>query len=308
MWVASSDYHADIRISKDILKQLSEAYRKIRNTARYILGNLYDFDPNKDKVANSDLLPIDKWALIKLDELIKKSCEAYDNFNFHMVYHSVYNFCVVDMSNFYLDILKDRLYVEKADSKSRRAAQTTIYTILDALTKIISPILAYTSDEIWSYMPHDNSDNKECVLFNDMPKLSKIELDKDFEDYWNKIRLIKETVQKALEDARSNKVIGSSLDAKVLLYANDNLFEFVKSIKSELETIFIVSDVEVLKDGNGKIKSEELDNLSVTIEKAQGEKCERCWTYSDTVGKNNEHKTLCARCAQILEGTEIPEK
>lgn len=308
LWVASSDYHADIRISKDILKQLSEAYRKIRNTARYILGNLYDFDPNKDKVLLNDLLPIDKWAIVRLNELNKKSREAYDNFNFHMVYHAVYNFCVVDMSNFYLDILKDRLYVEKSDSKSRRAAQTTIYIILDALTKLISPILAYTSDEIWSYMPHESNDNTECVLFNDMPDLFDIETRQDFDDYWTKIRLIKETVQKALEEARSNKIIGSSLDAKVLLYASGILLEFINSVKPELKTIFIVSDVEVLKDGVGTMQSEDLDGLSVTVQKAQGEKCERCWIYSDSVGNCDEHKTLCSRCAAILKDVQVPEK
>ena len=170
LWVASSDYHADIRISKEILKQLSEAYRKIRNTARYILGNLNDFEPDTDSVSFDKLLPIDKWALMKLDELNDKVREGYESFEFHQVFHAVHNFCVVDMSNFYFDVLKDRLYTEKSDGELRRAAQTTIYIILDAMTRMIAPILAFTSDEIWKYMKHSKNDDAENVVFNSMPE------------------------------------------------------------------------------------------------------------------------------------------
>ncbi len=301
LWVASSDYHADIRISKDILKQLSESYRKIRNTARYILGNLFDFDPNENMVSLEEIQPIDKWALYKLDELNKKVREAYDNFEFHLVYHAVRNFCVVDMSNFYLDILKDRLYVEKADSKSRRAAQTTIYIILNAMTRLLSPILAYTSEEIWSEMPHSNKEVASNVILNQMPELINIEVDDEFIGYWDCIHNLREDVQKALELARSEKIIGSSLDAKVTLYADGEAYEFIKSSLEELKAIFIVSDIEVLSEGEGKFKAEKVKDLSLTITHADGEKCERCWIYSDTVGKNEQHPTLCARCASILE-------
>ncbi|MGN1130790.1 MAG: isoleucine--tRNA ligase, partial [Ruminococcus sp.] len=170
LWVASTDYQSDVHISNDILKQISESYRKIRNTARYILGNLDDFNPNEDMVAPNDLMEIDKWAVKTLNNLIEKVANSYDNFEFHQVYHSIYNFCVVDMSNFYLDVLKDRLYTEKKDSLERRAAQTTIYMILDAMTRMISPILAYTSDEIWKYMPHKDTDDVESIIFNSMPE------------------------------------------------------------------------------------------------------------------------------------------
>ena len=302
LWVASSDYHSDVRISNYILKQLSESYRKIRNTARYILGNLYDFDPKEDMVKMDDLLPIDKWALSKLDELNNKVRIAYDNFEFHQVYHRIYNFCVVDMSNFYLDILKDRLYVENANSKSRRAAQTTIYMILDAMTRLVSPILAFTSEEIWQAMRHGENDDSRSVLFNNMPSLTGIIVDSSFKEYWDKIHLLRDEVQRSLELARKNKVIGSSLDAKVTLYCENNeIFNFIKSSEKDLKIIFIVSKVQVKSGGLGEIKSDQFNGVSITITHASGNKCERCWVYSDTVGQNTKHDSLCDRCVKILE-------
>jgi isoleucyl-tRNA synthetase len=293
LWVASTDYQSDVHISNDILKQVSEAYRKIRNTARYILGNISDFDPNTDMVEEKALLPIDKWALKTLNNLIEKVADAYENYEFHQVYHSIHKFCVVDMSNFYLDVLKDRLYTEKTDSIARRAAQTTIYTILDALTRMICPILAYTSDEIWKYMPHKADDDKECVLFNSMPTTIEIEVTDDFMAQWDKIHQLRDDVKKALEEAVKAKKVRKSLDAKVILNCGGETFEFVKSVESELKTSFIVSAVEIRDNGN--------DELSVDVELAEGEKCERCWEHSTTVGQCAEHPTLCARCAEVLK-------
>lgn len=293
LWVASSDYHADIRISKDILKQLSEAYRKIRNTARYILGNLNDFNPDTDMVDVKDLYPIDKWAIAKLNELNDKVRAGYDAYEFHQVYHSIHNFCVVDMSNFYLDVLKDRLYTEKADSASRRAAQTTIYMILDAMTRMISPILAYTSDEIWRYMPHGSNCDKECVLFNEMPAKVDVDIDAEFMARWDRIHELRDIVKKSIEVAVKNKLIKSSLESKIVLTCGGDNYEFVNSVLGELTAVFIVSKVELVKGDS--------DEINVVVEKAEGEKCERCWVYSDTVGQNSEHPTLCARCAEILK-------
>ena len=301
LWVASSDYHADIRISKEILKQLSDAYRKIRNTARFILGNLFDFDPNSDSVPLSELLPIDRWALSKLDEVNRKAREGYDRFEFHQVYHAIHNFCVVDMSNFYLDVLKDRLYVEKASSKSRRAAQTTMYLILDAMTRLISPILAYTSDEIWHAMPHDASADVECVVFNEMPKQTGVEADEEFTARWDRIHEIRDAVKKALELARKDKVIGASLDAKVQMFCDGALYDFIQSVEDELKDVFIVSQVELIKGGKGEFVSEELPELSVTVSHAEGDKCARCWSFSNTVGKDQNHPEVCSRCAAALE-------
>ena len=291
LWVASSDYHVDIRISKDILKQLSEAYRKIRNTARYILGNLYDFDPDKDAIETDELLPLDKWALVKLKSLMEKVKAGYEAYEFHAVYHAIHNFCVVDMSNFYLDVLKDRLYTEKANSKERRAAQTAMYIILDALTRMIAPILAYTSDEIWRFMPHAADADAENVMFNEMMKPVEIKVDDDFVARWDRIHELRDTVKKSLEVVIKAKTIKSSLEAAIILKAPAEEYDFIESVLPELKTAFIVSSV-TLEKNDGE--------LEVEVEKAKGEKCERCWAVSETVGSCAEHPTLCERCASIL--------
>lgn len=292
LWVASSDYHADIRISPDILKQLSEAYRKIRNTARYILGNLNGFNPDENMVSLDELMPIDKWALAKLNILIDKVKEAYDKYEFHIVYHAIHNFCVVDMSNFYLDVLKDRLYTEKADSKARRAAQTSIYIILNAMTRMIAPILAYTSDEIWKYMPHSSSEKSEHVIYNEMPEKVDISIDDDFMAFWDEIHELRDDVKKSLETFIKDKTIKSSLEAKVTIAASGDKLAFLKKAENELATAFIVSEVKIVENSS---------ELEIKIEKAEGEKCERCWVISKNVGENSEHPTLCSRCCENLK-------
>jgi len=293
LWVASSDYHADIRVSPEILKQLSEAYRKIRNTARYILGNLYDFNPDQDMVAFEELGELDQTVLMKLDGMLKKSLEAYDAFDFHIVFHSIHNFCVVELSNFYLDIIKDRLYCEKADSKERRAAQTVMYRCLDLLTRLVAPILAFTSEEIWAFMPHDKSADKESVLFNEIPKTLGCPTDEALLAKWDRLYEVRVNVNKALEEKRAAKEIGSSLEAAVTLTCQGELYDFLTAMKGDLATLFIVSGVKLVNGGS--------EELAVTVEKATGEKCERCWTYSDTVGQSEAHPTLCSRCASVME-------
>ena len=299
LWVASSDYHCDIRISDDILKQLSEAYRKIRNTARYILGNLSGFDPDKDSIGIDKLQPMDIWALSKLNKLIEQCIDAYDRFEFYQVYHAINRFCVVDMSNFYLDVLKDRLYCDGTKSDSRRAAQTTMFIILDSLVRLLAPILAYTSDEIWKFMPHKASDDARAVMLNDMPKQVEISVDAAFVERWDRIHALRDDVQRALEVARKNKLIGKSLEASVTLYCEGELKAFVDSVADELASVFIVSEVKVTE---GKCDENPCDmaGLGVSVAKAGGEKCERCWMYSDTVGQSAEHPTLCARCAAVV--------
>ena len=295
LWVASSDYHADIRVSQDILKQLSEVYRKIRNTARFILGCVSDFDPNKDMVDESKYEEIDRYALMQLDKLVAKCNEAYENFEYHLIFHAVHNFCVVDMSNFYLDALKDRLYTEATESETRRAAQTCIYKILRTLTLLISPILAYTSDEIWGFMPHTAEDDLRGVVFNNMPK-SNGNVDEEFMARWDRIHDIRDEVKKALEIARAEKIIGASLESKVTLSATEDTYNFLKSCEDMLSTVFIVSGVEL------KLVESIADDrlVDVSVEKASGQKCERCWSYSETVGECAEHPTVCARCAKVL--------
>ena len=299
LWVASADYHADIRISPEILKQISDNYRKIRNTARYCLGNLYDFDPDKDMVSNDELEELDKYALMKLDEVIAIARKGYDEYEYHTTAHALHNFCVVDMSNFYFDVLKDRLYTTAPDSKSRRAAQTVLYKVLDALTLILTPILAFTCDEIWTAMKHDKSRNPEGPLFNNIPTADYIETDEAFIAKWDRIHEIRTDVQKALELARNEKVIGKPLEAKVTLYADGELADFLNSELKSLPEIFITSAVEIA-DGEGEFKGD-VKGLSITVNKADGEKCERCWKFSDTVGQDSEHPTLCAHCAETMK-------
>lgn len=292
IWVASSDYHADIRISNDILKQLSDAYRKIRNTARFILSNLGDFDPDKDSVPAEKLVGIDKWAMARMDEIIDKCKAAYDKLDYHIVYSTMRDFCTIDLSNFYLDILKDRLYVEKADSESRRAAQTVIYNILRSMTLYLAPVLSFTAEEIWGYLPHSTKNDAESVFFNKMPEKSGVSADEAFMEKWEKIDELRDIANKALEEARGQKLIGKSLEAKVTLNCGRDWYDFAKSVEGDLVSAFIVSAVAVEKS--------EFDGVDVKVEVAPGEKCERCWTHSDTVGKCEKHPTLCARCAEIV--------
>ena len=299
LWVASSDYHSDIRISNDILKQLSEVYRKIRNTARYILGNLYDFNPDTDSVADDQLHELDRWALARMDEVAKECNEGYEEFDFHQVYHAIHNFCTIDLSNFYLDIIKDRLYVEKPDSVSRRAAQTAIYRILRDMTLVFAPILAFTCEEIWANLPKSSDHNPEACVFNEMPKGKAGDETAEFMAKWERIRKIRDEVNKALENARNQKTIGKSLEAQVTLKADGELYAFLKENEAVLEPVFIVSKV-VLEQGAAAQTTAETEGLEVTVSKAHGEKCERCWAYSDTVGKDEKHPTLCARCAAII--------
>ncbi len=308
MWVAYSDYHSDIKASPEILKQLSEAYKKIRNTARFILGNLSNgegFNPDVDMVSDAELMEIDKWAILRLDALLEKSVKAYDNFEFHVVFHAIHNFCVTEMSNFYLDIIKDRLYCEDEKSLSRRAAQTAMYKVLSGLTRLIAPIMSFTAEEIWSHIPHAASDDARSVMLNQIPGKSGIAVSDDFNAKWTKIYNLRDDVKKALEIKRNEKLIGASLEANVVIHIADEVqFNEVKNTISEdeLANIFIVSGVSLVNDANGEMKSDSnADVYSYSVEKASGEKCERCWIYSDDVGESAEHPTLCKRCASVVK-------
>lgn len=290
LWALSSDYSMDVNLSDDILKGISDVYRKIRNTARYILGNTYDYDPEKP-VAYEDLQEIDKWALTRLNKLIKDCTNDYDTYSFGNCYHDVNQFCVVDMSSFYLDIIKDRLYTEKADSVARRAAQTTMYYILDALVKILTPMISFTAEEIWSAMNHTEKENVESPMLADYP-VSNDEWDnKEIAEKWEKIIKIKNIVAKDLELARAEKTIGNSLDAKVTIYAEGEEYKFLKENEELIKLVLIVSGLEIQENNR---KQEE--KLGVKVEHATGEKCERCWMYNDHLENG-----LCPRCKEVLE-------
>ena len=296
LWVLSSDYMSDVSVSKDIIKQVTEVYRKIRNTARYILGNISDFDVNK-KVAYEDLEKIDKWALMKLNKLVKDCTASYDKYDFHSAYHALNQFCVVDMSSFYLDIIKDRLYTSKKDDVKRRAAQTAMYEILDALVKILAPMTCYTAEEIWKYMPHTENENVESVMLTYYPKPNPKYDNEELDYKWRKIIALKEDVAKKLEIARVQKIIGHSLNAKVEIYAEGSEYDFIKGKEDLLKDVFIVSQVELHENR----RNEDIEvPYGVKVSAASGEKCERCWMYSETVGQSKEHPTLCKRCSDTL--------
>ncbi len=294
LWVASLDYHADIRVSKDMLKQLSESYRKIRNTARYILGNLCDgkdFDPDTEMAELSQLRDLDRWALARLDEVIDKVKGAYDAMDYYLAYHALISFCVVDMSNFYLDVVKDTLYCEGKKSAARKSVQTTMYIILDALVRLVAPILCFTADEIWGYMPHRKSDDLRSVIFNPMPEKTGAVCD---EEKWNKIHEIRDDVLAALEIKRGEKVIGKPLEAQVTIFTSD---ESLKGLEQELADACIVSKVVVNVGGEGEFKGAK---CSVTVTKKSGEACPRCWKFDDSIGLNSKYPTLCKRCADVV--------
>ena len=252
LWVASTDYRTDGRISKEILKQLSDIYLKIRNTARFILGNLYEFDSNS-LVSVEDMAETDRWALARLDRLIGNVNAAYERYEYHTIYHAVHNFCTIDMSNFYLDVIKDRLYCDETNGLSRRSAQTVMYLILDALVRLLAPILAFTTEEIWAMMPHDDSADGVSVLFNAMPLPDrKYTLTPDRGEMWDKLLRLRTDVNKALEIARTEKIIGKPLDAEITLYLdNEAASEFTAIEEQDLRALFIVSAVEVVKAGCG---------------------------------------------------------
>ena len=301
LWVASSDYRQDMRISKDMLKHLSQNYLKIRNTARYILGNLADFDPKTDAVAYADLTDLDKWALMKLNELTAKVREGYDSYEFHTVFHAIHNFCVVDMSNFYLDVIKDRLYCDETAGASRRAAQTTIYRILSALVRMLSPILCFTADEIWQAMPHAVEDDVRNVAYNEMPQADDaFAFDEAETEKWNKLIAFRDDVNKALEGARNAKTIGKPLEAHVTVYTDADTAAFMNGCGQDLADLCIVSEMDVVAGEGEGLASEELPGLTISVVRAAGEKCLRCWKQAKSVGSDAAHPALCARCAKVV--------
>lgn len=301
LWVSSADYRQDMRISKEMFKHLAQNYLKIRNTARYILGNLEGFDPKTDMVAYNDLCELDRWALMKLNDLVAKVIKGYDDYEFHVVLHAIHNFCVVDMSNFYLDVIKDRLYCEEKNGVLRRSAQTAMYEILDALVRMIAPILCFTADEIWQAMPHRDGDDAANIVLNAMPKVNLAwAFAEEASSKWDKLIALRDDVNKALEEARKNKVIGKPLEAWVTVYTDDETAALLETVPAdELAALCIVSKLRVIR-GNGEGMQGENLPVQIAIERASGDKCERCWMYVDSIGQDSKHPTLCARCAAVV--------
>ena len=306
LWVASSDYRTDIRISSKILDQLVEIYRRVRNTARFILGNLSDFNPDTDAVSYEKLNELDRLVLNNFQRLVKRVNECYDKFEFHSLYHEIHNFCAIDLSSFYLDIIKDRLYTAFTDSEERRAAQTVLYLIINDLVKLIAPVLSFTAEEIWQYL-RETKKGKESVFLTPLPEVNKNNIDEDLEKKWENILKIRKDVLKALEIKRGEGFIGNSLEAQINIYTEDKeVCDYLMSFKEQLETIFIVSKIDIIYGEEKKgISSDvytgvEFPAVKVLITRAPGEKCERCWCHSETVGEDKKYPTVCEKCAKVM--------
>jgi isoleucyl-tRNA synthetase len=294
LWVAAEDYKDDIKISNEILKRLADSYFRIRNTFRFLLGNLYDFNPEKERVPYHELHEMDRWALHELQKLIARVREAYERFEFHTVYHSVQNFCAVEMSSLYFDILKDRLYTYSARSQGRRSAQTALYEILKALACLMAPILSFTAEEVWKYIPQEPG-KAESIHLASFPEVRSEYLDDALSERWERIWEIRAIVTKALEEARKEKKIGLSLDAQVHLYLPEKAFPFLECYEKDLRSIFIVSSVTLHLAKDEK-------ELRAEVLRAEGKKCERCWNYEVSVGHHPEHQAICERCVEAIQG------
>ena len=298
LWVAAQDYRDDIRISQEILTRLSEAYRRIRNTCRYILGNISDFDPATDSVQYDRMPEIDRWALHQLELLKEKAYKAYDEYEFHILYHAVNGFCTVEMSSFYLDILKDRVYTSKKGSLERRSAQTAMYRVLEAIVKIMAPILSFTTDEAWQYMPKQA---EESVHLSQFPPLIPENRDDSLVERWDRIMKVRGEVSKALEQARVQKVIGHSLDAAVTLASPEELARFLGGYAEDLKSIFIVSKVSLVDEVDAGYEAESIPGLKIQVTAAPGAKCERCWGYDEILGIDTAFPGICPKCTAAMK-------
>jgi isoleucyl-tRNA synthetase len=301
LWVSASDYREDIRISDNILKQLSDAYRRIRNTSRFMLGNLFDFNPQADEIPYESMPELDRFALHKLQGLVEKACKAYDAYEYHIIYHSLYNYCIIDLSAFYLDILKDRLYTSPPTSEVRRSAQTVMHIILNTLVKLMAPILPFTAEEIWEHMP-DQNQNVTSVHLTQLPEVKPAYKDEDLAQKWERLLVVRGEVTKALEAARIKKIIGHPLDSAVTISAKEALYNALLPYADDLRFIFIVSKVDLVNEEKleGAFVSEDVEGLSIQVETAPGDKCERCWVHDTSVGANSDHPTICTRCQDAL--------
>ncbi len=338
LWTASEDYRDDIRISDSILKQLADAYRKIRNTVRFLLGNLQDFDPAAPRaLAEGEMAELDRWILARFEQLKERTLAGYEKFEFHQVYHGLYNFCTVSLSALYLDIVKDRLYTMPVDHPQRRAAQAVLYEICDGLLRLMAPILSFLAAEAWDYLPADGQRESSVFLVSFPPAKPERLADQKLLARWKKILLLRAELTKALEIARRDRVIGHSLDAEVVLTVSDQWIEFITANQETLQTVIIVSAMRIVpppgaspspglspspsplqeeltkaaavgkqadsqqaKKVESAYASEEVAGLRVLVRPAVGDKCERCWMLVESVGHNPEHPSICHRCLEAI--------
>jgi len=308
LWFGSVNYMQDVQISQELLKQVADSYRRIRNTFKFLLGNIHDYSPETDEIKYEDLLPIDKYMLHSLEKLRGKVTAAYNEYKFYRVFHLIHDFCTVDLSARYCDILKDRLYVEKTEGKKRRSAQTVLRKICVDITKLIAPILSFTAEEVWKYIRENSASEKdgtniESVHLALWPEEEEKYLNETLESDYSLLWEIRDEVLRVLEVKRRDGIIGAGLEAAVTLNAQDeNISALLAKYENDLPALFIVSQVKLASDENGKewTDGHELKSLKIIVENAAGDKCARCWNYSEKIGGNNEYSDLCPRCTEII--------
>jgi len=305
LWVASVDFREDVTCSEQLMQRVSENYRKIRNTFRYVLGNLGDFDPQRDSVPFEQLQAIDQYMLRRTVDIAADVRRWYEEVAFHKIYQGVNHFCVVQLSSFYFDVLKDRLYTSAPKSAARRSAQTTIWRIGEALVRLLAPVMSFTAEEVWAYLPKV-ADRGESIHLTSFPRsedilgAARIAEDPEQVEDWEKLRTVREEVLKALEEARNQKVIGGPLEAQVAIAAAEPVYSLLARYRDQLRYVFIVSAVtlEEAVSGNGS------GGIAVKVNRAEGKKCERCWNYSTHVGGDASYPTVCERCVAVLREIE----
>jgi isoleucyl-tRNA synthetase len=299
LWVASTDYRNDVRISKTIMKSLAETYRRIRNTARFLLGNLHGFDPKKHSVPREKMLPMDRWILSRLNRVIERAGDGFENYEYHLPTYAIHSFCVTELSSFYLDVSKDRLYVEGTDSLTRRSAQTAMWEVLSAVTRMLATILSFTSEEIWQAMRTIDPSLPESVFLSDFPKPDAKAIDESLDAQWEKVLTLRGAVSRMLEGLRASKAIGTSLEAHVQVKKTEDLTDILSSFSlQEMADVAIVSKFEWVDALTlEKIITDEETGYEMAVAFTPGVKCPRCWKYSETPGEDN----LCPRCAGVLK-------
>ncbi|MFZ7201284.1 isoleucine--tRNA ligase [Avibacterium avium] len=301
LWVASTDYTGEMSVSDEILKRAADSYRRIRNTARFLLANLNGFDPKRDLVKPEDMIVLDRWAVDCALNAQKEIQEAYDNYQFHAVVQRLMKFCSIEMGSFYLDIIKDRQYTTKADSLARRSCQTALWHIAEALVRWIAPILSFTADEIWQYIPGERAEFVFTEEFYD--GLFPLSAEETMNDaYWQQVLKLRDEVNRVLEQARADKTIGAALEAEVTLYANDEYAKILSQLENELRFVLITSKAQVKPLAEADVEAGEVEGFKVKVVRSANEKCPRCWHYSDTIGTNPAHPTLCSRCVENVDG------
>jgi isoleucyl-tRNA synthetase len=303
LWVAATDYRNEMNVSDEILKRMADSYRRMRNTARYLLANLEGFEPSANQVDEQEMLALDRWAVVRAARLQDEIIKAYDDYNFHLIYQKVHNFCSVDMGAFYLDIIKDRIYTMRTDSVARRSAQTAMYHIAEALVRWLAPVLSFTAEEIWKHLPGQR--NESVFLTEWYEGLSVYHEDKFDSEFWNQVIKLREAVSRELEKARNEKKIGSSLDAEVDLYCGPEMKHRLEKLEDELRFILITSYArvhELEQKPEAAVLAEGIDGLWIMVSLSSHEKCIRCWHHREDVGVNEAHPELCGRCVENVDG------